>query len=122
MRRLDARTLGPHSAQGMVGQGLAWDSGGSQGFTEVGGWLGTIPGWGTAPILGVPSHSRHMGEGRAPGQCWACELSRGHELKTLGLGVVKPWEGPSVGKGEEEGTQGLRHGCFLWLFPTEPLF
>jgi len=52
-----------------VGQGLAW--GGATlhkglrwlaGCQEVGGWLGTTPGWDTAPILGVPSHSQHTGE------------------------------------------------------------
>lgn len=98
-----------------VGQGLAWGSAalhkGLWGFAgcQVGGWPGTTPGWDPAPILGVSSHSQAHSGGRAPGQCWARELSRGHGLKAPGLrrekqtrtakGAPKPL--PGKGKLEE---------------------
>lgn len=73
-----------------------------------------------------PAHRR----GRAPGQCWAWDLSRGHGQKAPGLGVVKQtgmaMGGPQLcAWGGEAGGRclDLKHDCFLWLWllPTEPL-
>lgn len=114
-----------------VGQGLAWGSATLHkglwrfaGCQEVGGWPGTTPGWDTAPILGVSSHSQAHRGGRAPGQCWAWELSRGHGLKALGWGVEKQTRmaigapEPSTWEGEARGRSlDLKHGCVRPLFP-----
>lgn len=116
-----------------VGQGLAWGGATAQGTVVAcrvsgGGRLA-----GDNPRLGHSSHSggaksqpAHRG-GRAPGQCWAWELSRGHGLKALGLGVEANKDGHGraqalyLGRGSWRKEPGFTTWLSALAFSAEPV-